>query len=65
MGAFDETVWMTHPEDFQLLHHGHLHLYRHRWALSRLVTDLAPGWGTRSPRWTRRRASTPTACETL
>lgn len=39
--VFDDSVWGTHPEDFQLLQNGHLHLFRHEWALSRLVTDLA------------------------
>jgi hypothetical protein len=39
--AFDDDIRGTHPEDFQLLHYGHLHLFRNRWALSRLVTDLA------------------------
>ncbi|HET9139784.1 hypothetical protein [Actinophytocola sp.] len=39
--VFDDAVRGTHPEDFQLLHFGHLHLFRHAWALSRLVTDLA------------------------
>jgi hypothetical protein len=38
--VFDDDVRGTHREDFQLLHHGHLHLFRHAWALSRLVTDL-------------------------
>nr|WP_157529139.1 hypothetical protein [Kibdelosporangium sp. MJ126-NF4] len=41
MATFEDDVRGTHPEDFQLLHHGHLHLFRHAWALSRLVTDLA------------------------
>ncbi|MGW4214381.1 barstar family protein [Lentzea sp. NPDC004789] len=38
---FDDDVRGSHPEDFQLLHNGHVHLFRHPWALSRLVTDLA------------------------
>ncbi|WP_309113125.1 barstar family protein [Saccharothrix sp.] len=41
MAAFDDDVWGTHPEDFQLLTHGHLHLFRNEWALSRLAADLA------------------------
>lgn len=41
MVVFNDDVQGTHPEDYQLLHCGHLHLFRHSWALSRLVTDLA------------------------
>jgi hypothetical protein len=38
--VFDDDVQRTHPEDFHLLQNGHLHLFRHAWALSRLVADL-------------------------
>jgi hypothetical protein len=38
--VFDDSVWETHPEDFQLLQNGHLHLFRQAWALDRLATDL-------------------------
>ncbi|MGY0235492.1 hypothetical protein [Longispora urticae] len=41
MVAFDDSARGMHPEDFTLLHYGHLHLFRNTWALSRLTTDLA------------------------
>ncbi|GAA2887637.1 hypothetical protein Acy02nite_82370 [Actinoplanes cyaneus] len=40
MPAFDDSVRGTHPEDYQLLINGHVHFYRHRWALDRLQADL-------------------------
>ncbi|HYQ69420.1 hypothetical protein [Actinophytocola sp.] len=41
MVAVNDNSRRGHPEDFQLLHYGHLHLFRHAWALSRLVADLS------------------------
>jgi hypothetical protein len=38
---FDDSVRGSHPEDYLLLHAGHLHLFRHRWAHDRLVADLS------------------------
>jgi hypothetical protein len=38
--VFDDSVRRTHPADFELLNGGHLHFFRHRWALDRLHTDL-------------------------
>ena len=40
MPVFDDNVWDSHPQDFLLLQHGHVHLVRHEWALDRLLTDL-------------------------
>ncbi|HEY0696583.1 MAG TPA: hypothetical protein VGD43_02100 [Micromonospora sp.] len=40
MPVFDDSVRGTHPEDYQLLQHGPLHFYRHRWARERLLVDL-------------------------
>ncbi|WP_281901073.1 barstar family protein [Phytohabitans aurantiacus] len=40
MPVFDDSVRGTHPEDFLLLNAGHIHLYRHRWSVDRLLADL-------------------------
>jgi hypothetical protein len=38
--VFDDQARGVHPEDYELLHHGHLHLYRQAWARDRLLHDL-------------------------
>jgi hypothetical protein len=37
---FDEADRGRHPEDYELLHYGHAHLYRNEWARDRLINDL-------------------------
>jgi hypothetical protein len=39
--VFDDSVRGSHPEDYLLLHNGHVHFYRHRWARDRLIADLS------------------------
>jgi hypothetical protein len=39
--AFDDSVRNTRPEDYLLLVHGHVHLFRHDWARDRLLADLS------------------------